>query len=88
MNEYNTEPMFDLHCEPLCQVCSGDTRAMYVYLTDGTRLKIGNTGKLTVTDDAITIECTGEGFGHAVEFRRKDVYFTTCEMCLPPVAAG
>lgn len=88
MNEFNTEPMFDLHCQPLCHACSRDTRSMYVYLTDGTRLKIGNAGRLTVMDDAITIDCTGEGIGHAVEFRRKDVYFTTCEMCLPPPAAG
>jgi hypothetical protein len=57
---------------------------MHVYLASGTLLKIGNAGKVTVTDDAIVIDCVAEGVGHAFEFRREDVYFTTCEMCVPP----
>ncbi len=84
MTEQRIETGFDLHCQPLCQACSGETRTMHVYLTSGTLLKIGNAGKVTVTGDAITVECVGEGVGHEVEFRREDVYFTTCGMCLPP----
>jgi hypothetical protein len=84
--EQKIEPYFDLHCQPLCKACSGETRSMNVYLMDGTLLKIGNAGRVTVTDDAIVIDCVAEGAGHAVKFRREDVYFTTCEMCLPPPA--
>lgn len=86
VTEQRIEPAFDLHCQPLCHACSGETRTMHVYLTSGTLLKVGNAGKVTLTDDAIIIECAAEGIGHALEFRREDVYFTTCEMCLPPPA--
>jgi hypothetical protein len=57
---------------------------MHVYLRSGALLKIGNAGKVTVTDDTVSIECVGEGTGHEVTFRREDVHFTTCELSLPP----
>jgi hypothetical protein len=59
---------------------------MHVHLTSGALVKIGNAGKVRVGSDTIVIECAGEGVGHAMEFRREDVYFTTCEACLPPPA--
>ena len=86
VTEQRNEPAFDLHCQPLCQACSGETRTIHVYLTSGTLLKIGNAGKVTVTNDAIIVECAAEGVGHALEFDREGVYFTTCGMCLPPSA--
>jgi hypothetical protein len=43
--EQGIEPYFDLHCQPLCKACSGETRSMNVYLMDGTLLKIGMRGE-------------------------------------------
>jgi hypothetical protein len=58
---------------------------MYVHLTSGTILKVENAGKLEVTNDTVIIHC-GQTEPHALEFRLKDVYFASCEQCLPPPA--
>jgi hypothetical protein len=75
---------YDLHCQPLCQVCHNETRTMHIYLTSGGYIKIGNADKLRVEGDTLVVDCIGEGVGHALQFRRKDVYFATCEDCMPP----
>jgi hypothetical protein len=59
---------------------------MYVHLTSGTRVKVENVRELEVSRDAMIIKC-GATEPHAVEFRLKDVYFTSCEECLPPPAS-
>jgi hypothetical protein len=76
----------DLHCQPLCQACHDETRAMRIYLNSGALIKVANADKLREVGESIVIDCAGEGAGHAVEFRRRDVYFATCENCLPPPA--
>ena len=81
MTEYESQPMFDLSCQPLCMACSGETRTIYVHFCSGTLLKIANARKVGLTKTDIIIEC---GDGHAVEFRRSDVYFTSCENCVLP----
>jgi hypothetical protein len=82
MNALKTQG-FDLHCQPLCKVCHDETQTMHIYLTSGALIELGNADKVRVEGDTVAIECVGEGAGHEVEFRRKDVYFVTCGNCLP-----
>jgi hypothetical protein len=56
---------------------------MYVHLTSGARVKVENVKDLELTNETMIIKC-GVSEPHAVEFRLKDVYFTSCEQCLPP----
>jgi hypothetical protein len=86
MADQDSLPFFDLSCRPLCKACSGETRTIYVHLTSGTRLKVENVREVEVMHEAIIIQC-GVTEPHAVEFRREDVYFTSCEQCLPPPAS-
>jgi hypothetical protein len=85
VGEQRIEP-YDLHCQPLCQVCHEEVRTIHIYLTSGALIKLGNVDKVRMEGDTVVIECAGEGAGHAVEFRRQDVYLATCELCLPPPA--
>ena len=80
MTERASDQFVDISCQPLCKACSGETRTLYVYLCSGTLLKVGNMRGISVTDTDVIIEC---GDGHAVELRRSDVHFASCEACLP-----
>ena len=84
MNDQQSGDLTDLSCQPLCKACSGETRVLYVHLCSGTIVKVANSRRVRVTAGDIIIEC---GDGQAVEFRRADVYFTSCENCLPPISA-
>ena len=65
-------------------VGGGTWNSHQIYLMSGLHMNIGNAGKVRFTDVAMIVDCVAEGVGNAVEFRRKDVYFTTCENCMPP----
>ncbi len=80
MNEHPTE-FADLMCQPLCLACSGETRALYVYLRSGNVIKIGNANSISLTNDDLIIPC---GDGESMNFKRAEVYFTSCEKVSPP----
>ena len=86
MTDQTPGRFFDLSCQPLCKACSDATRTMYVHLTSGTRVKVENAKELEFTEDTMIIKC-GMKEPHAMEFRREDVYFTSCEQSLPPPAS-
>lgn len=87
MAQDQAEAPFYYHCQPLCQACAGETRTMYVWLTSGKTVKLGNVRSVQVTPDTVIFECAAEQGEHAVEFRRKDVYYAACSpMALPPAS--
>jgi hypothetical protein len=86
MTNQSRHQFFDLSCQPLCKACSGETRTVYVHLASGTRVKVENAKGLELSNEAVIIKC-GVKEPHTVEFRLKDVYFTSCEECLPPAAS-
>lgn len=84
MADQATERFFDISCQPLCRACSCETRTLYVHLNSGARVRVLNVRELELTNDALIIKC-GIKEPHALEFRRKDVYFASCEQSLPPM---
>jgi hypothetical protein len=65
----------DLSCQPLCRQCTGESRVLFVHLCSGTVVKVENVRGVRVTNDRVILDC---GRDEAVEFDRRDVYFTSC----------